>query len=194
MRSENLRSAARTMASVWWWSECSHLRLWFGTNNVADVKLRRTAWWHVRRAGWRDRSSWRLSERNISMSEVTTEKQGSNRPDTRGYDAWSSASVHLPFNMRFVIRASLSRETQLPTLLWTATVNTGGLMWIWICSRVLTLSCDHILSRPQKPKGWDESYPDGPPAWAQFNYNLWRFYRKWSSLPQLSRSSEFIQC
>ena len=100
-----------------------------GTNDVADVKLRRTAWWHVRRAGWRDRSSWRLSERNISMSEVTTEKQGSSRLDTRGY-VWSSTSEHLPFNMRFVIRASLSRETQLPTLLWTATVNTGGLMWI----------------------------------------------------------------
>ena len=46
------------------------------------------------------------------------------------YIVWSSASVHFPFNMRFVIRASLSRETQLPTLLWTATVNTGGLMWI----------------------------------------------------------------
>ena len=56
--------------------------------DVADAKLRRTAWWHVRRAGWRDRSSWRLSERNTSMSEVTTEKQGSSRPDTRGY-VWS---------------------------------------------------------------------------------------------------------
>jgi len=25
--------------------------------------------------------------------------------------------------------------------------------------------------RPQKPVGWDESYPDGPPAWANFQYN-----------------------
>ena len=49
---------------------------------------------------------------------------------TRYKRVLSLASVHLPFNMRFVIRASLSRETQLPTLLWTATVNTGGLMWI----------------------------------------------------------------
>ena len=44
--------------------------------NVADVRLRRTAWSPVRRAGWRDRSSWRLWERNTSMSGVTTEKQG----------------------------------------------------------------------------------------------------------------------
>jgi len=25
--------------------------------------------------------------------------------------------------------------------------------------------------RPQKPIGWDESYPDGPPKWANFKYN-----------------------
>lgn len=25
--------------------------------------------------------------------------------------------------------------------------------------------------RPQKPKGWDESYPDGPPQWATFDYS-----------------------
>lgn len=25
--------------------------------------------------------------------------------------------------------------------------------------------------RPQKPRGWDESYPDGPPPWANFKYN-----------------------
>jgi len=25
--------------------------------------------------------------------------------------------------------------------------------------------------RPQKPKGWDESYPDGPPKWANFDYS-----------------------
>jgi len=25
--------------------------------------------------------------------------------------------------------------------------------------------------RPQKPTGWDESYPDGPPKWANFMYN-----------------------
>eukprot|EP00088_Acartia_fossae_P030702 TRINITY_DN3169_c1_g1_i1.p1 TRINITY_DN3169_c1_g1~~TRINITY_DN3169_c1_g1_i1.p1 ORF type:complete len:195 (-),score=30.28 TRINITY_DN3169_c1_g1_i1:169-753(-) len=25
--------------------------------------------------------------------------------------------------------------------------------------------------RPQKPTGWDESYPDGPPSWANFKYN-----------------------
>merc|ERR1719430_2893730 len=24
--------------------------------------------------------------------------------------------------------------------------------------------------RPQKPKGWDESYPEGPPGWATFQY------------------------
>ncbi|XP_023347877.1 uncharacterized protein LOC111716634 isoform X4 [Eurytemora carolleeae] len=24
--------------------------------------------------------------------------------------------------------------------------------------------------RPQKPVGWDESYPDGPPSWANFKY------------------------
>lgn len=26
--------------------------------------------------------------------------------------------------------------------------------------------------RPQKPVGWEESYPDGPPSWANFNYDL----------------------
>jgi len=26
--------------------------------------------------------------------------------------------------------------------------------------------------RPQKPLGWDESYPDGPPDWAHFKYDL----------------------
>jgi len=26
--------------------------------------------------------------------------------------------------------------------------------------------------RPQKPLGWDESYPDGPPDWASFKYDL----------------------
>ena len=25
--------------------------------------------------------------------------------------------------------------------------------------------------RPQKPISWDESYPDGPPSWANFQYN-----------------------
>lgn len=24
--------------------------------------------------------------------------------------------------------------------------------------------------RPRKPRGWDESYPDGPPAWTTYNY------------------------
>ena len=24
--------------------------------------------------------------------------------------------------------------------------------------------------RPEKPKGWDESYPNGPPEWANYKY------------------------
>ena len=36
--------------------------------------------------------------------------------------------------------------------------------------------------RPQKPKGWDESYHDGPPSWAGFAYNqLSSFYIVYTS-------------
>ena len=35
----------------------------------------------------------------------------------------------------------------------------------------LSRSYREKLFRPQKPRGWDESYPEGPPPWANFKYN-----------------------
>jgi hypothetical protein len=28
-----------------------------------------------------------------------------------------------------------------------------------------------FVPRPQKPTAWDESYPDGPPKWANYTYS-----------------------
>ena len=52
---------------------------------------------------------------------------------------------------------------------------------------------DSSMCRPQKPKGWDEAYPDSPPKWAKYDYNsCWSGFSHQSSRGDSSSGADWL--